>query len=119
MPNVLFPFVTTSEKRFHVDDDPSTARRTVNNMTVKDGAPHGLPPGVIAERTGAGHFNALSPFAGFDSRFDVQSDGRGGSYVTEQKTAASYIPFFSQVATVIHDVATDPKAAYYTSRRRG
>ncbi len=113
------PFVTRSQKVFHTDDPPELARRVVRLMTVEDGAPGGLPPGVLAARTGPGHFNAMSPLAGFDSSFDgVVGDGRGGSWVTEQKTAVSPIPFFSTVATAIHDVATNPQAAYFRARRR-
>ncbi|OGQ26042.1 MAG: hypothetical protein A2138_19110 [Deltaproteobacteria bacterium RBG_16_71_12] len=113
------PFVTRSKKVFHTDDPPELARRVVQRMTVQDGAPGGLPPGVIAARTGPGHFNAMSPLAGFDSSFDgVVSDGHGGSWVTEQKTAISPIPFFSNVATVIHDVATNPQEAYFRARKR-
>mgnify|MGYP001602786001 FL=1 len=113
------PFVTRSKKTFHTNDSPELARRVVNLMTVQDGAPGGLPPGVMAARTGPGHFNAMSPLAGFDSSFDgVVSDGRGGSWVTEQKTAVSPIPFMSSVATVIHDVATNPAEAYLRARGR-
>jgi hypothetical protein len=113
------PFVSRSTKTFHTDDDPRTARRVVDGMTVRDGAPGGLPPGVMAGKTGAGHFNAVSPVAGFDSQFETRSDGRGGSWVTERKTAFSPIPFMSTVATAIHDAATSPQDAYYRSRRRG
>ena len=116
---VAAPFVTTSSKTFHTNDDPRTARRVVDDMTVRDGAPNGLPPGVVGVKSGDGHFNAVSPFAGFDSRFEARSDGRGGSYVTEKKTAFSPIPFVSTIATAIHDVATNPQDAYYRSRRRG
>ena len=113
------PFVTRSKKTFHTDDPPELARRVVNLMTVQDAAPTGLPPGVLASRTGPGHFNAVSPVAAFDSSFDgVVSDGRGGSFVTEQKTAVSPIPFWSSVATVIHDVATNPQEAYCRARGR-
>ena len=123
MPNlfglVTAPFVTRSKKVFHTDDPPALARQVVRAMTVADGAPEGLPPGVIAGRTGPGHFNAVSPVAGFDSSFDgVVSDGHGGSWVTEQKTAISPIPFFSTVATAIHDVATNPQEAYFRARKR-
>lgn len=113
------PFVTTSQKRFHTEDPPELARQVVRLMTVQDGAPDGLPPGVMATRTSPGHFNAMSPVALFDSSFDgVVSDGRGGSWVTEQKTALSPIPFMSTVATAIHDVATDPQEAYLRARKR-
>ena len=111
-------FFTTSEKRFHTTDSVDVARRVVDRMTVADGAPNGLPPGVLAGKTGAGHFNAVSPVAGFDSQFAVESDGRGGSWVIEKKTAASPIPFFSNVATAIHDVATNPQDAYWRARNR-
>ena len=111
-------FFSTSEKRFHTSDSPDIARRVVDRMTVDDGAPDGLPLGVLAGKTGPGHFNAISPVAGFDSRFDVQSDGRGGSWVVEKKTAASPIPFFSNVATAIHDAATNPQDAYWRARNR-
>ena len=113
------PFVTSSKKVFHTEDPPELARQVVRLMTVQDGAPGGLPPGVVAARTGPGHFNAMSPVAAFDSSFDgVVSDGRGGSFVTEQKTALSPIPFMSTVATAIHDVATNPQEAYARARRR-
>jgi hypothetical protein len=111
-------FVSTSERTFHVNDSPDVARRIVNNMTVRDGAPNGLPPGVIAGRTGNGHFNAVSPFAAFDSQFEVRGDGRGGSYVTERKIAGSFIPGMGMVADKIHDVATNPQDAYWRARRR-
>lgn len=111
-------FTTTSAKTFHVNDSPDVARRIVNRMTVDDGAPNGLPPLVVAGRTAPGHFNAMSPIAMFDSQFEVRSDGAGGSIVTEKKTAGSPIPFFSNVATAIHDVATDPRSAYFRARRR-
>ncbi|MCC7071504.1 MAG: hypothetical protein IT383_09280 [Deltaproteobacteria bacterium] len=116
---VTMPFVTRSKKVFHTEDPPELARRVVREMTVHDGAPGGLPPGVLAARTGPGHFNAIAPIAGFDSSFDgVSSDGHGGSWVTEQKTALSPIPFASLLATAIHDVATNPQEAYLRARKR-
>jgi hypothetical protein len=115
-------FVSRSSRTFHVNDSPDVARRVVNNMTVEDGAPDGLPPGVIARRTGRGHFNAVSPFAGFDSQFEVRSDGRGGSYVTEHKMAGNPIPVVGRIvgglANVIHDNKTHPQDAYWSARRR-
>lgn len=112
-------FISTSARTFHTPDSPEVARGVVNRMTVEDGAPGGLPPGVIAGRSGPGHFSALSPVAGFDSRFEVSSDGRGGSYVTERKTAGSFIPGMGYLADKIHDVATNPQEAYWRARRRG
>src|SRR5688572_6842126 len=111
-------FISSSKRTFHVDDSPDVARRVVNRMTVEDGAPGGLPPGVFAGRTGDGRFNAISPVAGFDSQFEVESDGRGGSYVTERKVAGSFIPGMGFVADKIHDAATDPREAYWRARRR-
>ena len=88
-------------------------------MTLHDGAPGGLPPGVLGTQSGPGHFNAVSPVAGFDSRFETRSDGRGGSYVTENKVAFSPIPGMAHVANFIHDVATSAEDAYRRSRSRG
>src|SRR5207248_677481 len=96
-------FVSRSSRTFHVDDSSSRAQRVVNGMTVDDGAPGGLPPGVLAARTGAGRFDAVSPVAAFDSSFETQSDGRGGAWVTENKTAFSPIPGMAYLADMIHD----------------
>jgi hypothetical protein len=106
------PFVSTSTRTFHSSDAPDRARSVVDRMTVQDGAPGGLPPGVMGARTGAGHFDAVSPFAAFDSSFETSSDGRGGSYVTERETAFSPIPGAAYLAGMIHDAVTNPEGAY-------
>jgi hypothetical protein len=112
------PFVSTSTRTFHTSDAPNRASDVVGRMTVQDGAPNGLPPGVLAARTGAGHFDAVSPFAAFDSSFQTQSDGRGGSYVTERETAFSPIPGAAYLAGMIHDAVTKPEGAYDSASSR-
>jgi len=119
MPSLTDLFVSRSSRTFHVSDPVERSRRAVSGMTVRDGAPGGLPPGVVAARTGDGRFNAVSPVAMFDSQFETRSDGRGGSWVTEHKTAFSPIPGMAYLADLIHDVATDPSDAYRRSRSRG
>jgi hypothetical protein len=111
-------FLNTSSRSFRVPEPPEQARRVVAGMTVADGAPGGLPPGVVAGRTGPGRFAAASPVAVFDARMEVRSDGRGGSIVTEHKTSFSPMPFMAKVADAIHDVATSPQEAYFRARRR-
>jgi hypothetical protein len=119
MPSIGDLFVSRSRRTFHVNDDVNRSRRVVSGMTLNDGAPGGLPPGVLGTQSGPGHFNAVSPFAGFDSRFSTSSDGRGGSYVTEHKVAFSPIPGMAHLANFIHDVATSAEDAYRRSRSRG
>ena len=113
------PFVSKSQKRFHTDDSPERARRVADGIGIRDFAPHGLPPVGVPLKTGPSHLNFIGPGSGFDSRFEVQGDGRGGSWVTEKKTAVSMVPGFSRVMTAVHDVVTDPQQAYYSARRRG
>ncbi|MDP2341536.1 MAG: hypothetical protein Q8O67_11280 [Deltaproteobacteria bacterium] len=111
-------FTSTSTRTFHTVDSPRVARRVIDSMTVRDGAPNGLPPGVLATRSRPGEFLAASPVAAFQSTFDVRPDGRGGSYVSESKTAFSPFPGMAVVADKIHDVATNPQSAYWKARSR-
>jgi hypothetical protein len=111
-------FFRTSSRTFHVQGDAKTASQHVNPMELEDAAPGGLPPLVFGSKTGPGQFNAFSPIAAFDARVSVQSDGKGGAFVTETKNVFSPVPGWVFVADKIHDYATSPQDAYFRARKR-
>ena len=116
------PFSGHDKSRsFGVSDSPGDAKKVISKMTIADSATLGggkLPPGVSAWRTGDNSFEAVSPMASIRAKFTVKPDGFGGSIITEHISARSLIPGVGFAADMIHDVATDPKQAYYVSRNK-